>query len=79
MNKKILKHIKKLNLQLKLCKIIIIILLAFILFPMFEKMEKENIKMLELSEKLEKELIREAKKLHDFNKLGLNYVYDFEI
>lgn len=79
MNKKILNHIKKLNFQLKLCKIIILLLLAFLLFPMFEKMEKENIKILESSENLEKDLILEAKKLHDFNKLGLNYVYDFEI
>lgn len=79
MNKKILNHIKKLKFQLKLCKIIIILLLAFILFPMFEKMEQENIKILESSEELEKDLIQEAKKLHDFNKLGLNYVYDFEI
>lgn len=73
------KQIKELKAHIRLCKIIILLLLSFILFPMFEKMEQENIKILESSEKLEKDLIIESKKLHDFNKLGFNYVYDYEI
>lgn len=67
------KQIKELKAHIRLCKIIILLLLSFILFPTFEKMEKENIKILESSEILEKDLILEAKKIHEFNKIGLNF------
>lgn len=73
------KELKKLKTHLKICKIIILLLLFVLMLPKFATMEEKNIKILKSNEKLEKELIIEAKKIHDFNKIGLNYVYDFEI
>lgn len=73
------KELKKLKTHLKICKIIILLFLFVLMFPRFAAMEEKNIKILESTSNLDKTLIEEAKKIHDFNKFDLNYVYDFEI
>ena len=72
------KQIKQLKQHLKICKLIILALLAFIILDKMPT-ETEQIKVLDTNETLEKDLIMEAKKLHDMNEMGFTYVYDYEL